>query len=835
MFKNKQELLKLKHLLSNRVSSSVAITANKINEAMGLKSMGVLLPLFTRTVEVCGLRLRKTKVVIIIRFLLRLKKLYNTRGMKGLVNYLKAAQVLFQQSLGGMRLRDTSELKCRVSRNQSGVPRIVDSSLRLRIRREDVRVMKFVMTLLALYRTLEFPGTLKLKTITDGFKGDYKDPLYGRIIAWIPLFAKMIKVLAKERNVKHLADRGITPRAIVKSAPGTGPGGISTDPQTLLLTASGLKQTGLASSVEFFIKFFEKGTDVPFPGLMSVFQGLAAVPVHLMPSLRVHTLGRLGFKDEPAGKVRAFAMCDAWTQWVLEPFHEWLFDLLRGIPTDGTFDQLKPVKAKATGASCAYSLDLSAATDRLPMSIQIELVKHLVNKDFAIEWARLLVSRGYGAFTKKYGGVSEVLHYAVGQPMGALSSWAMLATTHHLLVQLSAWEAGVTRPGEWFTNYAVLGDDLVIFDYRVKRQYVNIVDVLGVECNLAKSLLSSKGIVVEFAKRTFYKGMDISPIPITEMLAAHYYLPDAIAFARKYNLTFPSLIRFLGYGRIVRANLQVHIGKLNSRVRALLFAFHMPVDEAELQTLLSRGNPFMTLDLYKQAIDSFKDYMKEKYSERIAAKLKAYPATPTVIKAVVDTAVSKLLSRLRYVSFLQTVVGMGTGPMETAVSTQVEPLVLDFDWTTFRMKWNTKGFRIPDEEKLPTLIKVEPSMYNQVENFVRNLNLSLTRIVKLLVSRPMSDFRAKASKLNYTIHAITYKRTPLDAWKGVITSLRSISLLGSGVVHFERALEKPIRHGVDAQALQLYREFSAVLLRVITQVRERKQNKKDNAKSTPKS
>lgn len=29
------------------------------------------------------------------------------------------------------------------------------------------------------------------------------------------------------------------------------------------------------------------------------------------------------------------------------------------------------------------------------------------------------------------------LKYAVGQPMGALSSWASLALCHHLLVQLS--------------------------------------------------------------------------------------------------------------------------------------------------------------------------------------------------------------------------------------------------------------------------------------------------------------------------------------------------------------------------------------------------------------
>jgi len=35
-----------------------------------------------------------------------------------------------------------------------------------------------------------------------------------------------------------------------------------------------------------------------------------------------------------------------------------------------------------------------------------------------------------------------LLRYAVGQPMGALSSWAGLAITHHFLVQLCAYRLG---------------------------------------------------------------------------------------------------------------------------------------------------------------------------------------------------------------------------------------------------------------------------------------------------------------------------------------------------------------------------------------------------------
>jgi len=56
-------------------------------------------------------------------------------------------------------------------------------------------------------------------------------------------------------------------------------------------------------------------------------------------------LGRLATKDEPAGKIRVFAMVDAWTQWIMRPFHDMVFYILKFIPQDGTFDQPVPAQA----------------------------------------------------------------------------------------------------------------------------------------------------------------------------------------------------------------------------------------------------------------------------------------------------------------------------------------------------------------------------------------------------------------------------------------------------------------------------------------------------------
>jgi hypothetical protein len=154
-------------------------------------------------------------------------------------------------------------------------------------------------------------------------------------------------------------------------------------------------------------------------------------------------LGKLSFKEEAAGKVRIFALVDPITQWILYPLHKHIFAILRKIPMDGTFNQSRPIfrllrKQKAMGLPL-FSLDLTAATDRMPISIQAGLLDILVQEipNFGQKWSKLLTNREYGIGENPYLDPSSV-KYTVGQPMGALSSWAMLALTHHFLVQVSA-------------------------------------------------------------------------------------------------------------------------------------------------------------------------------------------------------------------------------------------------------------------------------------------------------------------------------------------------------------------------------------------------------------
>jgi hypothetical protein len=91
--------------------------------------------------------------------------------------------------------------------------------------------------------------------------------------------------------------------------------------------------------------------------------------------------------------------------------------------------------------------------------------------------------------------------------MGAYSSWAMLALTHHVIVQVAAQRVGVSN----FTNYAVLGDDIVINHDSVASEYLRLMELLGLSINLGKSVISDD--MVEFAKRwKTSEGIDFSPI-----------------------------------------------------------------------------------------------------------------------------------------------------------------------------------------------------------------------------------------------------------------------------------------------------------------------------------
>jgi hypothetical protein len=79
--------------------------------------------------------------------------------------------------------------------------------------------------------------------------------------------------------------------------------------------------------------------------------------------------------------------------------------------------------------------------------------------------------------------------------MGCYSSWAAFTLAHHLVVQFCAYKASKFP----FTNYIILGDDIVIKDNKIARSYISFMTKLGVSISLHKTHVSKD--TYEFAKR----------------------------------------------------------------------------------------------------------------------------------------------------------------------------------------------------------------------------------------------------------------------------------------------------------------------------------------------
>jgi len=516
-------------------------------------------------------------------------------GPKGVTLHLKTVGVLLQQYLGDHKLVDTALVgKVRVSRNNRGLPRIIPKQFRRAIKENHFNTIKWILTVINLYREIDFVGAPKLSTITSANTGDMA--VLGDLLTLISHFFRALghKTISQEKwssKAKLFIIWKAAPAMLKDSFDGvvSNVSNYSSNPVNLVMQLRALNRSPIWDDFMYVIKFTNNRYLVK---LVSLFMesGLSDGPTK-------KSIGKLHAKEEAAGKVRLFAIVDAWTQWALYPLHAIIFEILRRIPQDGTFDQTAPINLLSSKVSkgevkSLYSLDLTAATDRLPVSLQVHLVNDLVGDvEFGYRWASTLVGRKYDFYQMGYDKYHGSFHYAVGQPMGALSSWAMLALTHHFIVQCSAWLSKTTPVGVWYTNYALLGDDLVVGDSAVKAKYLEILKSLGMEVNVHKSIISETGRCMEFAKRTIYLGTDVSPIPLKEVASAQALLPALVQFGKKYQVALPQLLYGFGYGWRVLSWLSKPLGKQSAQVRSIILAINMPTTAEEIKSFFQLGTP----------------------------------------------------------------------------------------------------------------------------------------------------------------------------------------------------------------------------------------------------
>lgn len=219
---------------------------------------------------------------------------------------------------------------------------------------------------------------------------------------------------------------------------------------------------------------------------------------------------RIGVIPEFGGKTRQVAIVDYFTQESMIPLFRWSMKCLRSLETDGTYDQRNVVKRTISYMERGFPihcLDLSNATDRFPVLLQEIFLSHIIGKDLACIWRKIISDREFITPDGK------IVRYAVGQPMGILSSWSIFALTHHLIIEYAAKSIGIKS----FRDYSVLGDDVVIYNTEVSGKYQELMSDLGVEISKPKSFHWVPGDTHppsgEVAKRLLYKCEEITPIP----------------------------------------------------------------------------------------------------------------------------------------------------------------------------------------------------------------------------------------------------------------------------------------------------------------------------------
>lgn len=197
--------------------------------------------------------------------------------------------------------------------------------------------------------------------------------------------------------------------------------------------------------------------------------------------------GDVHFLQEPGGKLRSIASPLRIHQEALRPFGQELYDLIRLLPWDCTFDQSKAIphiQSHLWQGGEVYSVDLSQATDYFPLSIQITALRAIMRKD-SWDHIDLFEKISRGTWNSSIG----TLSWTKGQPLGLFPSFASFTLTHGLLLRHLA--------GSFKNQFFVVGDDVTILDKGLYDSYISMLDRMGCPYSMDKTITSNK--LAEFA------------------------------------------------------------------------------------------------------------------------------------------------------------------------------------------------------------------------------------------------------------------------------------------------------------------------------------------------
>lgn len=408
----------------------------------------------------------------------------STRGIRDTCKRIKTIQLHVTKYLGGHPSMTSEEVS--LSINSQGLPKSLGILQEL-IVNKDVKQIRLLLTLLNVRRAWMFKSDPNLDPITSKHHGSSF------------LEAEVTKTVS-DLGWKIPIPHWVSPHLSTKA----GPNGLA--------TVSSLEDlAGIPEGLENDLSILGGSDFRDYIQLLRKYSRSIASDYFQYKQTNAR-IRKLSVVNDPEGKARIIAILDWWSQTVLLPLHDALFKHLRSISSDCTFNQLNHRTLKK---GPYYSIDLTQATDRFPVKTQISILGALVgNTEWAEAWGRVMVEHEfYVPWT------GQTVKYGVGQPMGAYSSWAMFSVAHHVLVRLAATMAG--KSVHW-SNYILLGDDIVIGGKEVADKYLQLLSTLGIEHSPYKTHISET--TYEFAKRIFYLGTDVSGSQIRPFLSNKWYL-----------------------------------------------------------------------------------------------------------------------------------------------------------------------------------------------------------------------------------------------------------------------------------------------------------------------
>ena len=206
----------------------------------------------------------------------------------------------------------------------------------------------------------------------------------------------------------------------------------------------------------------------------------------------IDAVGKIGLIQEPGFKLRAVANPNRCYQVALKPLGDVIYDTLKQLPWDCTFDQSRAfpvIQNRLKYRAFVHCVDLTGATDYFPLSLQLEVLEHLFPRYHDDICLFEDLSRSPWIFG------DTTIRWTKGQPLGLYPSFGSFALTHGLLLY---YLNNYRHNDEFF----VLGDDVVILNNELAMKYKDTLEIL--QCPISESKSITSNDMAEFGGKLIF-------------------------------------------------------------------------------------------------------------------------------------------------------------------------------------------------------------------------------------------------------------------------------------------------------------------------------------------